>query len=183
MRIVLASLIAAVAMFVWGFVSWTVLGLVEMKQFENDAAAQETLRAAAPESGVYVVPSPPKDGDLESSAGKRFLEMHKKGPLAMVVVQVEGTDPMDPITFAKGFGILFLTALVLAALLTRLPTKDYLARVLFVTGIGLVATLQADGADWAWFRFPNDWFLMAGVDRVITFAVGGLVLAGMVKPR
>jgi len=90
---------------------------------------------------------------------------------------------MDPMVFVKGYSVMLLACIVLALVLAGAGIGSYLGRVLLCAAIGLVAAVHADGGLWAWFSAPTGWTVMQVLDRVVSFAVAGLVLAAVVKPR
>jgi hypothetical protein len=59
--------------------------------------------------------------------------------------------------------------------------KGYGARVLFVALIGLIPTLQSDMPQWNWYGFPGAYFGAQFLVHLVGFAVGGLVLARLVR--
>jgi len=181
-RGILAALLAAAAMFVWGYVSWILLPLHEMKGFSNSMAVAETLRASGDESGVYWIPGPPKSQDEDSPEHKRWVEEHERGPLAMVIYDRDGGKVMDPKTMVKGFVVLLASCFIVATMLSNARIGNFFGRLAFCTAFGLFVAVYADGGNWAWFSFPMDWTVTAAIDRVIPWAVGGAVLAGMIKP-
>ena len=180
-KAVLAALGAAIAMFAWTYVSWTVLHLHDVGGLEKTGSVTAALREGGDETGVYAIPRPPRN-DSENEA-KRFKESHEEGPCALVFYTKEGSDPRSPMKFAKGFGVLFLTCLVLAAALGAAGIGNYVGRVLLCAAFGLAAAVHADGGMWAVFSSPSGGAVMQGLDRVVSFAVAGLVLAAVIKPR
>ena len=77
-RAVLAIVVAAVVLYVWGFLVWGVVPYpaVIWKQPVDEEAARKALREQFPEPGTYVVP---RAGHDEATKEAPF----KQGPVAM----------------------------------------------------------------------------------------------------
>ena len=72
--------------------------------------------------------------------------------------------------------------LIAAFLLSQaIMLKGYGSRVGFVTLMGLIPTLQSDMPQWNWYGFPDTYFGAQFLVHIVGFAVGGLVLAKLVK--
>ena len=59
----LLSIAAGLVLFVWGFISWTVLPWHNMvaNKFANEAAVSQALKENSPQKGVYYLPYSEKD--------------------------------------------------------------------------------------------------------------------------
>lgn len=175
----LGSLLAAVAMFVWGFVFWTTpLGKAAMSHGVDADRAQEALRGLFPEDGAYFVPDMAEGESQES-----WLERHRRGPLAMVFVHRAGANPMEPMTFVNGFLHMLITCVLIAWLLGKalpaLPT--YGARLGFVLLAGFAAAFWGHAADPIWFYNPWRFHLLAMVYDLGAWGLAGLILARFVR--
>ncbi|MCB1007661.1 MAG: hypothetical protein KDB94_02080 [Acidobacteria bacterium] len=176
---ILGSLLAAIAMFVWGFVFWTTpLGRSTMSHGIDNDRAQESLREIFPEDGVYFVPDV-----VEGEAQETWIERHRRGPLATVFYRRAGADPMEPIVFLNGFLHMLITCVVIAWLLGKalpaLPT--YGARLGFVLLAGFAATFWGHAGDPIWFYNPWKYHLMAMTYDLGAWGLAGLVLARFVR--
>jgi len=181
-RIVVSTIVAGVIFFAWGFLAWGILPLHDTAggQVRDEVALATTLREQLPETGVYYMPYPP-----EGEEGREiWTERHEAGPLAFIAVTLEGTNPMDPMLFVKGFLVSLATGLVTTLLLfaARGSLRAYVGRVLFVAALGLIPSLVSDAVLWNWMYFPRDWILMNVVDHMIGFGACGVVIAAIIKP-
>ncbi|MHC4989395.1 MAG: hypothetical protein ACYTGC_00300, partial [Planctomycetota bacterium] len=149
MRIVIAGVLGAVILLVWGFVSWTVLPWQHKRggALPNEAAVVSALRSGVSERGVYFVPGMPRKRLTETQheqAEESWEERHREGPLAMVVYNPKGRNPMDPRIFMSGALINFLAVVIACLLLMNTSLHGYLGRVMFVTGLGIFAGTVSD---------------------------------------
>ena len=181
-KALLGAALGAVAMFVWGFVSWTVLQFHTVNSFDNSTTVAESMRSSGAESGVYFIPAMPGTTDQESAEFKKFKEQHERGPVAFVVYSAEGKKAMDPLSMAKGFAVMFASTLVVVFLLMNAKIANYLGRVLFVVSFGLFAAVFSEGSNWAWFHFPMQWTIQMALDHLIAWGLAGVVIAALVKP-
>lgn len=178
MKSTIGVILAAVAMFAWGFVFWMVLypdGVLHTAP--DDAAAQAALTDHFPEPGVYAVPG-------NKMASEAWIERHRAGPVAQVIIAA-GRDPMATRVFIKGFVHVLAVAALLGILLKLVsPTlRSYGARFGFVVLAGITASVYFNLALNVWWYWPMEWLLWNGFYDIVNWAVAGLVLAGLVRDR
>ncbi len=179
-RLVLGIVIAAIVLYLWGFLVWG-LGpyrTVIWKKPADEAAARKVLKAQFPENGTYYVPSFGQE--------QAVVEEFKQGPVAMVHILAVGGRPLaDPSIMIGGF-VLNLVALALIALILQRVASampNYGQRVGFVALIGLTAALLCDGGDAVWWQIPWSWKLyQAGYDFSF-WLIAGLILARFVEAK
>lgn len=186
LRIILAALAAGIAMFIWGWISWMAIPWHEntMHGLPQEDAAIAALKQNVTDSGVYLFPY--YEGTaMEGAEWDAFVAKHKAGPRGMIFYLSEGAEPMPPICFARGFALNVAAALVAAILLAMAGggCKCYGRRVLFVTLIGVAATIMTHLTMLNWMPVLRDYALVNAADTVVTFLVAGLVIAAIVKPK
>jgi hypothetical protein len=172
-RLVLGIVVAAVVLYLWGFLVWG-LGPYRTaiwKKPADEAAARKVLKEQFPENGTYYVPSFGQE--------QAVVEEFKQGPVAMVHMLA------DPSIMIGGF-VLNLVALVLIALILQRVASampGYGQRVGFVALIGLTAALLCDGGDAVWWQIPWSWKLyQAGYDFSF-WLIAGLILPRFVEAK
>ena len=183
-RIVVASLISAVLVFMWGFVFWVLSGMSMqlMSPLPTEPDVTAALRSKRTPSGMYVYPAP---ADTSNEAEQeRWERQHEEGPVFQIAYRAEGGPAMPPSTFAKGLGhylvVALLTSSLLAMSLGSLPTFG--RRLGFVVLVSLIAAVWANGGDaiW-WFHSPAYCLGNAGY-TVGAGLLMGLVTAAIIKP-
>jgi hypothetical protein len=112
-KLILGSVLAAVAMFFWGFLYWAVFPFTYqvMASAPNELALAKTIGDALPASGVYLVPHP--KGGTEEEVAKRI----QAGPLMQINIRKQGTDPMSGSVFFWGFVHMLVCSLLMALVL------------------------------------------------------------------
>jgi len=178
-NLLVGSLLAAVAIFIFGAVYWSspVMG-AGAREVADDAAAQAILRETFPETGIYWVPGL----SLAARDEERYNALHEAGPAAMINIIQQPGPPMAPSTFLAGFlhewVVCFLIGLLLLRVAPALPT--YGSRVGFVTMAGFVMAVFVDLGAVIWWRLPLALELADGVYNVVAWLLAGLVMARFV---
>jgi hypothetical protein len=185
---VMAAIIGAVIVFAWGFLAWTVLPFHEttMHAVPDDDAIVTALEGYLPESGVYYYPPMPEEAEgLPEDQQKPIIDAwtarQEAGPVGMIFYRAEGVTPMDPIVMARGFGIDFVAALLVAGMLAA-GVRGYVRRLGVVIVAGAFASLTSYMALWNWMHVDTHYAVMMSFDLVIGWALAGVVMAAMVRP-
>jgi hypothetical protein len=178
-QLIVGSLLAAVAVFIFGAVYWSSPVMsVGAREVADDEAAQLILRETFPETGVYWVPGM----NLYAQDAERFNTLHEAGPIAMINIVQDPGPPMAPSTFVAGFLhewiVCFLIGLLLLRVAPALPS--YGSRVGFVTLAGFVMAVFVDFGAVIWWRMPVALELVDGVYNVVAWLLAGLVMARFV---
>jgi len=178
MRIVAGIVVAAIVLWVWGFIVWG-FGPYQTAiwQAPSDApAAGEVLKEHFPSNGVWFVP--PNTGDTEQMSAA-----YEAGPVAFVhMMKVDGRPMMDASIMAKGFVHNLLVILCLAGLLLMLkkalPTWG--SRVLFGLVAGFTAAFLIDGGAVVWWQYDLVWKLYMGIYDVSVYVIVCAVLGAFI---
>ncbi|MCH8839930.1 MAG: hypothetical protein IH831_04500 [Planctomycetes bacterium] len=182
-RVLLASIVAAVLMFVWGFVFWGLCSMVTKLAAplpaELDVLA--ALRNSQAPSGMYIYPMPadPSDKEAQAECEKKFLE----GPLLQLAYRKEGVLMMAPSMFAQGLGLNFAVALLTSCLLALAARglPHFGGRLVFVLLVSLVAAIWTNVGDVVWW-FHSPFYCLGNMAYVMGAGlVMGLVVATIVR--
>jgi hypothetical protein len=184
-RLIVPALLAAVVVFIWMFISWTVIGWhnIDIKNLPNGDTLTEQMKESMNEPGIYIYPGHPDGGDDTNL--EEWTNKYKTGPLVnFMVYNPNGADPMNPMNFIKGFIINFIAAFLAGVLLimTLAQNPSFWRRVIFVTLLGLFAGFIGPFIEWNWWGFPLAYTIVAVVDFIVTWFLAGLVLAWRIKP-
>jgi hypothetical protein len=175
-RILLAGVLGGVALFVWGGLSHTVLGLGEhgVQYLSQPQPLVEAMRASVPQSGLYYFP--------QDSAGKMRPEL-ENGPWGIMVYHANGASSMMSRQLVTEGILNIVQALMAAFLLSLVPgLTSYLSRVGFLVLVGLIGSAGLSLQYWNWYGFPANYTMATIADKFIGFAIVGLVAAALVKP-
>lgn len=178
-KVLLGAIVAAVAMFIMGFIFFaTPLASLGHGDLANAQAAevQSTLARNLPETGTYLVPS---DGTPEQTV------MYGQGPIATIHYNTDGFASFDPGAMLAGFILYAVVAFFIAGALWAVErqVRDFGSRAKVVVALAFAA------AAYIHLRMPifyhHDWshavyFFIADA---VTLAAGGLIIARWFLPR
>jgi hypothetical protein len=183
MRILLAGLAGAVAMFVWTAIAHmaTPLGAIGFNQIPNEQAVLHTMNdSIADKNGLYFFPwvdmKDPKA--MEKSAA-----LEKTGPSGLLLYRGAGQGMGSDMTpmLIKEFLKQFAQALI-AAWIVSMIAASFLSRVGMVTAIGVSAAIATNVSYWNWYGFPLNYTMAAIIIEVVSAIVAGIAIAA-VLPR
>ncbi len=179
MKSLIASLLGALVLFIWGFISWAALPFhtSTMRGLSNEDTVIAALRSGNASTGVYQMPS--MNGPNKEAAEAKW----KAGPMAMVFYSAEGMNNMA-MYFIKGFIVYVIAVWIAVMMLSKISWSlaSYGNRVRFMAMIGLILAVGGRLNDWAFMHFPTDFSLLLAADDVIGWTLAGLVVARIIKP-
>src|SRR5262245_39058248 len=167
-RVIFGSAVAAIVMFVIGFIFYGPLGLNKLASVSlNDtqaAAVQQTLAANLPRTGTYFVPDP------GSSAAQTV--MYGQGPIATIHYNTGGFAATDPGSLVGGLIFNFIVAFVIGFALLGIDrnTSDFRSRAKVGVLIAVAATAFIHLGEPIYYH--HDW-----VHFIYAFIADGLMLA------
>ena len=188
-RILWAGLLGGIALFMWGSFSHIVLGLgsVGIKEIPRgqEAAIQSSLRTALPESGFYFFPGmgipAGASADEKQAATKLYQEKYRQGPTGILIFHSQGAEIMTPGQLMIQLGLTIVEALIGAWLLSLTSLTTLSSRIGFVVVLGILMALATNVEYWDWYGFPMNYTLAYMLDKVIGFALVGLVVAVVIR--
>ena len=163
---ILAVVLSAVVLFVWGFVSWAILPWhnAVANKFADESAVASVLRENAPHAGVYYLPFAQED--LKPGALFAFANVLPEG------VETGMGGMMGLALLGQA-----VSALLVRLLLCRTANLDYWGRVRFVALAGVAIGFVSHFPYWNWFGFSTSYTLVIILDTLIAWFLAGLVLA------
>ncbi|MGH9382177.1 MAG: hypothetical protein ACRD2Z_16440 [Thermoanaerobaculia bacterium] len=177
-RVVLAALAAALVLFAWGFLYWTVL--VPMPRIFGEPADEEALSEALVtyllETDTYFLPVWRSESQVMQS---RF----ETGPVATIFFHREGVDVGSPLTYLLGYLQTAIACLLAAMLLYRcgsaLPSFGGRVGVVFLAG--LCGTVMTALGGPIWWHQPWRFHLIYLLYAAVAWLLAGFVLAALIK--
>ena len=172
-RVILGAAVAAVAMFIIGFIFFATplarLGVASIDDAQA-AAVQQALAANLPRTGTYTIPG--NDTPAQTN-------MFSQGPIATVHYNTHGFAAVDTQSLAMGLAFNFIVALLIGAALfgidKRVPDLGSRARVAVIIAVAAAAFTHL-GEPIYWH---HDWghFIYLFVADSLMLAAAGLILA------
>lgn len=182
-RVLLAGLAGAIAMFIWVSIAhvMTPLGSMGFSQIPNERPVLDAMQASlGNHAGMYFFPwVDPKDPQLM----QKSAALMKTNPSGLLVYQGPGGKGDMTLMLAHEFVKEFIEALIAAFLLSLTMLGSYLARAGFVALIGVCTAIATNVSYWIWYAFSADYTLAQIVIELVGMIVVGLVAAAIVRPR
>lgn len=177
-RVLIGSILAAVAMFLIGFIAY---GTPLMKLGYTTAAPAvqldvQTALKALPGTGTYIIPA----GETSETT-----TAFANGPVAVIGYNAGGFAMVDPQVMVAGLIHMLVTCLIIGGLLyaVRRRITDDGERLQLVLGIAAIGAIFINLASPIWFH--TDWrnALYLGGVNFISLAVAGVILAKWFVPK
>jgi len=171
-RLVIGSLVAAVAMFLLGFVAYGT-PLIDLGFGKPSQAQSDGLQAALAgmESGTYVIPGGPDIAATEAA----FL----KGPTALVKLHAGGVPMFDASVMAVGYLHMAISAFLLGLMLwtVRDKVRDFGTRLQLVAVAALVMVVFIHFGEPIWWH--SDWrnAIYVAITEWLSLTIAGWILA------
>ena len=179
-RVIIGSVVAAVAMFIIGFLFFaTPLAKLGMASLDDRqaAAVQQAMAANLPRTGTYSIPG------MDTQAQ---TNMFSRGPIATVHYNVRGFAATDTTSLAMGFVLNFLVSLLIGTALIGIDRRvpDFGSRARVAVIIALAATAFTHLGEPIYWH--HDWghFIYLFIADGAALAAAGIVVAWFLpKPR
>ncbi len=188
LRVLIAAVLSALAMFVCGCVYWGPVMNVTSRltrplppDHELDVLAP--MRAADAPDGMYAYPGPPPAAD-DKAAVAAWEKKQADGPLLLMAYQSKGAPPMAPATLANGFLHSFVLALLGGVMLATVcrGLSGFAGRFGVLALASLMAALWTPIGDMIWWLHPPRFALAAVLYTLVAGLLMAAITAAIVKP-
>jgi hypothetical protein len=183
MRILLAGLAGAIAMFAWTTVAHvlTPLGSTGLSRIPNEPSVIATMhQSIGDKSGLFFFPwVDPND----PNAMTKEAQLMKTGPSGLLLYHPAIASMMTWQQPAMEFAKQLVTSLIIAFLVSMTALGTYVGRAGFVALLGLAAGSTTNISYWIWYGFPTAYSLAYTFIDVVAYIAAGLAIAAIVRPR
>lgn len=189
-RILLASVLGGIAMFVWASIAHMVLplGYTGVHEIPNETAVlgamQSTLGQA---SGFYIFPAlgagPNPTASQRNAAMKNYPPKLAANPSGLLIYHPPGAKGMTGGMLGLEFLTEFLETLLAVFLLAQTRLTSYAGKVGFMVVVGVIAAITTNVPYWNWYGFPSNYTTAYMFTQIVAFLAAGLVAAAVVKNR
>ena len=191
MRMMLAAVLGAVAMFLWSFVAHTVIPLGEagIKEIPREKEVTAVLNDLIGDNpGTYIFPGLGLGADASKEEKKKAMERvsadYAKHPAGLLVYHSPGSRQFN---FGKFLTIEFVVELVesLLAVFLLAQTRhvNFGSRVFFVSLLGVAVALWTNLSYWNWHGFSRRYTAAYITTEVVAFILAGIVIALVLKNK
>jgi hypothetical protein len=184
MKIFLAAILGAVAMFIWTAIAHMALPLGEtgIAEIPNESAVLGALQSSiGDQTGLYIFPGMGIGTDAsrqeKSEAMKHMNEKLAGNPSGILMYH----PPGRPFAFGKALMIEFITqlieAILVVLLLAQTRIETFAGRVGFVLAAGILAAIATNISYWNWYGFPTTYTASYMLIQIAGFFIVGIVAA------
>ena len=181
-KIVGATLLGGIVLFVWGGFSHMVLFVgAGFRRLPDEDKLIETLKVDKDEGGLYFFPSK----DLRHSTKEEdaiWENKFRNGPAGLLVFKAEGGEPFSGAKLGRQLASSLVSAGI-AALIALAVSAGFWKRVFIVTLIGVAACSAVSTIYWNWYGFPDGFFVAQILDMSIGFFLCGVVVCRVIGGR
>lgn len=167
---VIGSLVGAIIVFVWQFLSWSVLPVHDKtaKYTDKQDAVMAAITANITDEGMYMMPSAPTKKEQQD-----MMKSMEGKPWATVIYH-KAMDTDMTMMMIRGFLVDLFLVISLIYVLTRGGTP--IARRAFsgAVALGLFAFIWTDYTGHIWFQLP--WHMITGdlIDSLVAWGLCGI---------
>ncbi len=183
-RIILAGVVGGLAMYAWMSVAHMALplGSAGVSQVTNNEPAllAQMHGTLGETSGLYMFPSfgTPDQKVLSMTEYQKRLDAIPSG---MLIYHPPGRQALNPVQFVTEFLLEMVEVFLAVLLLAQTRLTSYAARVAFVAGLGVLASLGTNISYWNWYGFPGSYTAAYVVTQLVGFVVAGAVVAALTR--
>jgi len=181
-KLLLASLLGGIAVFIWGAISHMALPFANnaLNKFTNEEAVTQMIKENAPKSGIYFMPYEPQKNGMSQAKYDAAMEKMKtqmmSGPFVFASVRV---GPMG------SFGAYFITQILtdmlgvffMAIVVFQLSSFPFWKKVLLAVFIYLVGFCAEILPLWNWYSFSTPYTLSELLDTTMAGFLSGMIVA------
>jgi hypothetical protein len=177
MRVLVAGLLGAVAMFIWTAIAHvaTPLGQAGFQQIPGEAAVLNAMHTAIGErGGLYFFPW--LDMNAPDAMEKAAAAM-KTNPSGLLLYAPPGRASGEMTSQLAVEFLKQLTQALIAAWIASLIAAGFGTRALVVALIGVSAAIATNVSYWNWYGFPIDYTMAQIFIEVVSGILAGVVIA------
>ncbi len=178
-KVIKCGLIGGFVLFLWGFVSWSILPWQksDFKSFANEGTMKMCIQANASESGIYQLPSCNTENHEQRMSAKKQME---DGPFVFAFVSMDGKSS-NKVAHEIATLILKIAAVGIAVSLLFQTRLNFKHSVVFFLMIGLLIGLMQTLPFVIWVGSPLLFALAMIFKSVVGWLLAGFAVAKVAK--
>lgn len=180
-KILLASLLGGIIFFIWNSISWMTLPwhTQTIYKVKDENVVQAILQENTDKSGIYILPDQYQQADKNKNIENSATPAMQNQPFAFISYNSGDRDQNMNRSMLIALINGTIASLIITLLLSCTTGLNYLARVFFITLIGLVSGLLGHVPNWIWWQFDTNYTLVMVADLIIGWTLAGLFIAAL----
>jgi hypothetical protein len=182
-KIILAGFLGGIVVFIWSAISHMVLpiGGMGLKTIPNtEDAVLSAMKSNIQQPGLYLMPGYDMSRTPTEAEWAALQAKYEAGPTAFLVYHPTGQKMMMPGQLIRE-ALFNILCGIIAAFIISTTAASFISRVVMVMLMGLFAWLSISASYWNWYRFPGTFIIGEGLDQVIGWLLGGLLIAWILQ--
>ena len=178
----IGSLVGAIIVFVWQFMSWAVieLHLGEAKYTPAQDSVLSFLSSNLKEDGMYMLPTVAPGSSMDE--GQKLGEAMNGKPWAIVTYKTSYKNDMV-MPMIRGYLVDVVLIMLLIYVLTGGGTPGGMRIFLGSVAVGLITFLVGPYTTHNWFQTPTESYMGHLIDAVVAWALAGIWLGWWLKRK
>jgi hypothetical protein len=186
-RVILATIVGAILMFLWNFVAHTMLPLGDagIREMPNESAIVDPMKANLGDvKGLFIFPGsglgPEATREQRHKAMEQGMGKMAENPSGLLMYHPKRAFNF-PMTLGVEFATEFAQALLAVFLLAQTRIARPLSRLGFVTVAGVLAAITTNISYWNWYGFPKRYIASYMLIETVGFILVGIACALVLK--
>jgi hypothetical protein len=175
LRILIAGLLGAIAMYAWSSLAHvaTPLGTMGVSTLPNESVTVDNLASSVGDTGgLFLFPMNMNANASVAAAPGGFLVYNPKSPTSM-----------QPSNLILEFVTELVESILAAWLLAQTVLAGFAQRVGFVAVIGVIGAIATNIPYWNWYAFPLTYTLAQMFVTVVGYIAAGAAIAAYLRPK
>jgi hypothetical protein len=175
LRILIAGLLGAIAMYVWSSIAHvaTPLGTLGVSTLPSESVTVDNLASSIGDTGgLFLFPM-----NMNASASVATA------PGGLLVYNPKSPTGMQPSNLILEFATELVESILAAWLLAQTALAGFVQRVGFVTVIGVIGAIVTNVPYWNWYAFPLTFTLAQMFVTIVAYLAAGVAIAAYLRPK
>lgn len=175
-RTLIASLVGGIILFLWQFLSWTVLNLhVSMQQYTPKQTEIMDYLSKNLDEGFYFLPTYPEGTSMADA--EKYMKEYTGKPFAQIYYHKSSITSMAP-NMARSLLIDILAVFLLVFVLSKMHYPSFQAILISSLAIGFLSYLSTSYTNSIWFQTKS---MPDMIDAIVSWGLVGSWLGWILR--
>lgn len=186
-KLLKGGMIGGIVLFVWSIVSWGVLSwhIDSLQSFDDEKKMTMVIEENVKKPGVYFLPMAqlPTISSFDMQFGELLSIQANKQPLMFASILPNGLQESSAKTWLLALAAQMVAAFLVTSLVLINTCARFWGRFGQVMLFAIAASIVTHVPYFTWFHFPLTFILVEVVDLLVAWALAGIVIASVTKPK